>query len=108
MSWSAFAYTPDPEQRIRPDVSPLRAPSLAELPPALIATAEHDPLRDEGEAYAAALADAGNAVTATRHLGTVHFFTDPTRFTAAEVLVDQIAGALRRTSAGGNTGESGA
>jgi acetyl esterase len=99
MSWSTSAYAPDPDVRVRPDVSPLRAPSLAGLPPALIATAEHDPLRDEGEAYAAALADAGNAVTATRHLGTVHFFTDPTRFTAAEVLVDQIAGALRRTSA---------
>lgn len=99
MSWSALAYAPDLEVRARPDVSPLRAPSLAGLPRSLIATAEHDPLRDEGEAYAAALAEAGNAVTATRHLGTVHFFTDPTRFSAAEVLVDQIAGALRRASA---------
>lgn len=99
MSWSAFAYAPDPDLRVRPDVSPLRAPSLVGLPPSLIATAEYDPLRDEGEAYAAALADAGNAVTATRHLGTVHFFTDPMRFTAAEILVDQIAGALRRTTA---------
>jgi acetyl esterase len=104
MSWSAAAYTPDPEVRVRPDVSPLRATSLAGLPPALIATAEHDPLRDEGEAYAARLAEAGNAVTATRHLGAIHFFTDPTRFSAADALVDQVAGALRRTSLRGHAG----
>ena len=96
MAWSAFAYAPDPDLRVRPDVSPLRASSLEGLPPSLIATAEHDPLRDEGEAYAARLADAGNAVTATRHLGAIHFFTDPTRFAAADTLVDHIAGALRR------------
>jgi acetyl esterase len=96
MSWSASAYAPDPDLRGRADVSPLRATSLAGLPPALIATAEYDPLRDEGEAYAARLVDAGNAVTATRHLGAIHFFTDPTRFAVADTLVDQVAGALRR------------
>lgn len=101
MSWSVSAYAPDPDLRARVDVSPLRATSLSGLPPALIATAEHDPLRDEGEAYAARLADAGNPVSATRHLGAVHFFTDPTRFSAADALVDQIAGALRRV---GGTG----
>jgi acetyl esterase len=101
MSWSASAYAPDPDLRGRADLSPLRASSLAGLPPTLIATAEHDPLRDEGEAYAARLADAGNAVTATRHLGAIHFFTDPTRFAAADTLVDQVAGALRRV---GDTG----
>jgi len=99
MSWSVSAYAPDPSVRERADVSPLRATSLAELPPTLIATAEHDPLRDEGEAYAARLADAGNVVTATRHLGAIHFFTDPTRFAAADTLVDQIACALRRVVA---------
>lgn len=96
MSWSVEAYVPDAGVRARADVSPLRAASLVGLPPSLIATAEHDPLRDEGEAYAARLADAGIEVTATRHLGAVHFFTDPTRFRAADALVDHIAGALRR------------
>ena len=98
MSWSLTAYTPDPAVRARSDVSPLRAASLAGLPPTLIATAEHDPLRDEGEAYAARLADAGVPVTAIRHLGALHFFTDPTRFKAASALADQVAGALRRMS----------
>jgi acetyl esterase len=101
MSWSVSAYTPDPHLRRRADVSPLRATSLSGLPPALIATAEHDPLRDEGEAYAARLADAGNAVTATRHLGAIHFFTDPIRFATADTLVDQVTCALRRV---GDTG----
>ena len=96
MRWSAEAYVPDPADRGRPEVSALRAPSLAGLAPALIATAEYDPLRDEGEAYAARLAEAGVPVEATRHLGALHFFTDPTRFDAGEALVDQVAAALRR------------
>lgn len=96
MAWSMAAYVPDPRDRARPDVSPLRAPSLAGLPPTLVATAEHDPLRDEGEAYAARLADAGISVTATRYLGTIHFFTDPTRFDAGDAVVDQVASALSR------------
>jgi acetyl esterase len=57
-----------------PRLSPLRAASLAGLPPAVIHTAEFDPFRDEGEAYAARLASAGVAARAHRHDGMIHYF----------------------------------
>jgi cation diffusion facilitator CzcD-associated flavoprotein CzcO/acetyl esterase/lipase len=67
--WDHYA---DPAARTSPKASPLRAPSLAGLPPALVVTCEFDPLRDEGAAYADALARAG---VDTRHLsarGQIH------------------------------------
>jgi acetyl esterase len=69
-------YAPDATTRCEPSVSPLLAApdQLAGLPPALIVTAELDVLRDEGEAYARKLMDAGVRVTATRYLGTIHAF----------------------------------
>ena len=69
-------YAPDAKTRDNPYVSPLRAKTeqLKELPPALVITAENDPLRDEGEAYARKLKEAGVEVTAVRYNGTIHDF----------------------------------
>jgi len=76
MKYGWDLYAPDAAQRDNPYVSPLRAnlSELKGLPPALIITAENDPLRDEGEAYARKLKEAGNTVSAVRFNGTVHDF----------------------------------
>ena len=65
MRWFWGHYVPDAAQRSDPRCSPLLASDLSELPPAVVVTAQFDPLRDEGDAYAAALAAAGTDV---RHI----------------------------------------
>jgi acetyl esterase/lipase len=76
MQYGWDLYAPNPETRDNPYVSPLRASTeeLAGLPPALVVTAENDPLRDEGEAYARKLKAAGVTVAAVRYNGTIHDF----------------------------------
>lgn len=76
MKYGWDLYAADDATRNNPYVSPLRAgiDELKDLPPALVITAENDPLRDEGEAYAHKLMQAGDNVTATRYLGTIHDF----------------------------------
>ncbi len=76
MEWFFDHYTPTVEDRARPDASPIRAKSFADLPPAVVLTAEHDVLRDEGEEYAKKLEAAGVPVTHKRFAGQLHgFFT---------------------------------
>lgn len=68
MAWFFDHYVPDPAKRESPEVSPLRAPDLSRLPPAIVVTAGHDPLLDECLAYIAQLDAAGVPVT-HRHYG---------------------------------------
>jgi acetyl esterase len=76
MKYGWDLYAPDAKTRDNPYVSPLRASleQLKGLPPALVVTAENDPLRDEGEAYARKMKEAGVQVSAVRFNGTIHDF----------------------------------
>ena len=76
MKWFWDNYTTDPKQRADLYASPLRASvdQLKGLPPALVQTASADVLRDEGEAYARKLDQAGVPVTAVRYNGMIHDF----------------------------------
>ena len=95
MRWFWDHYVPEGD-RSDPDLSPLRADDLTGLPPAIVVTCEFDPLRDEGDAYAAALADAGVEVEHIRGRGLIH-----TAIPAVDVLLspvphrERIAAALR-------------
>ncbi|MFL6159350.1 MAG: alpha/beta hydrolase [Marmoricola sp.] len=92
-AWYWQQYAGSPADLTDPDLAPLRSDRLATLPPTLVVTAEHDPLRDEGEELARRLADAGVTVVATRYLGQLHgFWRHVDVFDAAEPLTRQIAG----------------
>jgi acetyl esterase len=87
----------DAFNREDPQVSPLFAADLTSVGPALIVTADHDPLRDEGDEYAAKLKSANVAVEHTRWEGMVHGFASLAGvLDAGRLLVDQIGAALRK------------
>ncbi len=85
MAWFAELYLGESGKREDWRVSPLRASSLAGLPPAYVLTASHDPLRDEGEALARRLAEEGVAATLVRAPGQVHGFLPMDRLVSAAV-----------------------
>ncbi len=95
MSWFWDQYA-DPQDRSNPKASPGRATNLAGLPPAVVVTCEFDPLRDEGTAYAEALAAAGVPVRHVSARGHIH-----TSLTAVDMLPSgapiraELAAALR-------------
>jgi acetyl esterase len=101
MKWFWNAYLPDDTKRKHRSASPLHATpeQLRDLPPALIITAENDVLRDEGEAYAEKLTQAGVCVTAVRYKATIHDFVmfNALRQTPASCSAIELAtAALRR------------
>ena len=91
-------WVPDQARWPDPGVSPLFAPDLSGLPGALVVSAEHDPLRDESEAYARRLRDAGVAVELRREPGLVHgFMTLDEISPACAAAVDRVASDVRAT-----------
>jgi acetyl esterase len=105
MRWFFDCYTRAGSDSEDPSISPLRAAELRSgaagnrgaerIAPALVITAEHDPLRDEGEAYAAALRESGVDVSLTRYDGMIHaFFGLGAVFDAANDAMAEVGSAL--------------
>jgi acetyl esterase len=97
MHWFWDHYLPEREKRAEPYACPLRAADLAGLPPAWVCTAEFDPLRDEGEAYAKRLQHAGVSTTLTRFDGLIHGFISMGLVAPrAQAAIDEAVAALRK------------
>ena len=96
MRWFWDLYLNNDAEGAQPYASPLQADDLSNLPRSLTITAEYDALRDEGEAYAAALAAAGNQSSCTRYDGVIHGFVGAFQAVPeGSQALDQIAAELR-------------
>jgi acetyl esterase len=102
MLWFWDHYAPELRARAHPDASPLRSGVFASLPPAVILTAEHDVLRDEGELYATQLIKARVPVIHQRFDGQLHgFFTMVDVLPGAAAAMDFIAEGIQKQLAAG-------
>jgi len=91
------AYFTDPAMLTNPRVSPLLADDLSVLAPAVVVTAEFDPIRDQGDAYAAALAAAGTVVAHKQFPGLIHGFLNLGPFVpAAAAAIDETVELVRK------------
>jgi acetyl esterase len=96
MQWFWNHYVRNDVDRSNPLASPLRSANLAGLPPALVITAEFDPLRDEGERYADKMRAAGTPVQLSRYNGMIHgFFTMGNLLDQGRTAIHEAAVALR-------------
>lgn len=95
MTWFADQYVSDVAARSDPRVSPLLADNLSALPPTYVVTAGFDPLRDEGEDFAAALHDAGVPVVLRRHPDLIHGFANVLAVSRFREVMFETVGALR-------------
>ena len=96
MIWFADHYMNSADEANNPYLAPLRANDLHNLPPALVITAEYDPLRDEGQQYGERLQEAGVPVTSTLYNGMIHgFFSLSDILDQGKVAIAEAAAALR-------------
>ena len=95
MIWFWDHYIPDSSRRSEPDASPLHTDHLSGLPPTVILTAEHDVLRDEGEAYAARLQEADVKVNLKRYPGQMHGFFTLLMLPGSELGFQQVVKAVK-------------
>ena len=96
MEWFWSEYCAEAEDRTNPYASPILAKDLSDLPPALVQTAEFDPLRDEGEAYGRALGNARNQVEIKRYDGFIHgFFAHSAQLPSTAIAMQDACTALK-------------
>lgn len=96
-AWYWQQYAASPADFSDPDFSPYDAPDVSALPPTLVVSSEHDPLRDEAEHFAARVAEAGVPCVGVRYLGQLHGFWRHTEsYDAAEPLMRQVAAFIQQ------------